>query len=255
MECNNTITITFGDQAENHHGMQIIGELADKGFTYEELDCARNWFTERGCSCELISLDQTTQYKDAAILIIRKGVNALLADINKDVDKLYEEHQALHPDTKAFMYGRVVNKHARYNLCFDEKSQKPDYEEGKGTIISYVDVPLTKHIRERFNEFMGEKGKDLKGEGNYYYDTKKCGIGFHGDSERKKVIALRLGASMSLHYQWFYQSEPKGHRIQLMLNHGDLYIMGEKATGWDWKKRNLRTLRHAAGAEKFLKIQ
>lgn len=29
-------------------------------------------------------------------------------------------------------------------------------------------------------------------EGNYYYDINKTGIGFHGDSERKKVIAISL---------------------------------------------------------------
>ena len=27
------VTITFGDQAENHKGMQIIGKMADKGYS------------------------------------------------------------------------------------------------------------------------------------------------------------------------------------------------------------------------------
>lgn len=30
----NTITITFGDQAENHVGMQKIGKMANEGFTF-----------------------------------------------------------------------------------------------------------------------------------------------------------------------------------------------------------------------------
>jgi hypothetical protein len=30
-----SITITFGDQAENHVGMQVIGKAADKGFTID----------------------------------------------------------------------------------------------------------------------------------------------------------------------------------------------------------------------------
>jgi len=38
------------------------------------------------------------------------------------------------------------------------------------------------------------------------------------------------------------------------LNHGDLYIMSEKTTGFDWKKRTLITLRHAAGCEKYIKV-
>ena len=30
-------------------------------------------------------------------------------------------------DKKAKMYGKVVNKHARYNICFGNESQDPDY--------------------------------------------------------------------------------------------------------------------------------
>ena len=74
-------------------------------------------------------------------------------------------------------------------------------------------------------------------EANYYYDIKKCGIGFHGDSERKKVIGIRMGASLPLHFQWFQKSIPTGSRLELSLNHGDIYIMSEKTTGNDWKKR------------------
>jgi len=41
----------------------------------------------------------------------------------------------------------------------------------------------------------------------------------------------------------------------LSLNHGDMYVMSEKATGWDWKYRSRATLRHAAGADKYLKLK
>lgn len=33
-----------------------------------------------------------------------------------------------------------------------------------------------------------------------------------------------------------------------------MYIMSEKATGYDWKKRSIYTLRHAAGCKKYLKL-
>ena len=36
-----TITITFGDQSENHVGMQKIGKLAENGFTINELNTAK----------------------------------------------------------------------------------------------------------------------------------------------------------------------------------------------------------------------
>lgn len=34
-----------------------------------------------------------------------------------------------------------------------------------------------------------------------------------------------------------------------------MYIMSEKAVGYDWKKRKIPTLRHAAGADKYLIIK
>jgi hypothetical protein len=113
---------------------------------------------------------------------------------------------------------------------------------------------LLSKIRNFLPDFLGEKAKDLMVEGNYYYDVDKCGIGFHGDSERKKVIAIRLGKSIPLHFQWALNGKPIGERIELTLNHGDMYVMSEKATGYDWKTRKIPTLRHAAGAAKFLQF-
>ena len=103
--------------------------------------------------------------------------------------------------------------------------------------------------------YLGNKATALKAEGNYYFNAQKCGIGFHGDLERRRVIGLRLGATMLLHYQWHYRGERVGNRIVLTLNHGDLYVMSEKAVGTDWHKKIIYTLRHAAGVEgsKYLK--
>jgi hypothetical protein len=63
-------------------------------------------------------------------------------------------------------------------------------------------VPLTAHFRQRLQGFIGPKTQDLACEGNYYYDISTCGIGFHGDAERRRVVAVRLGATIPLHYQW-----------------------------------------------------
>ena len=148
---------------------------------------------------------------------------------------------------------KVLNKRARFNLCFGNIGQKSDFENKKGTIISYNDVPLTKKIRDKLPKYLGDKANDLPSEGNYYFNINKCGIGFHGDAERKVVIAVRLGATIPLHYQWYTKNREIGKRIELNINHGDIYVMSEKATGYDWKKSSLVTLRHAAGADKFLK--
>jgi hypothetical protein len=246
---NETFTITFGDQAENHVGMQKLGFLSDEGFEIEDLQLAQKWFQEKGIQTDLHHLNINNETKDAYLLIAKGGLKSIC-----DSDLFYQEQKQLEKDKKAWMYGRVVNKHARYNLCFGEQNQEPNYEDGKGRIVSFIDLPLLNNLRERLPEILGDKAKNMVAEGNYYYDISKCGIGFHGDSERRKVIAVRVGASLPLHFQWFFKSNPIGERIKFNLEHGDIYVMSEKATGNDWKRKSVYTLRHAAGCSKFLSI-
>jgi hypothetical protein len=52
---------------------------------------------------------------------------------------------------------------------------------------------------------------------------------------------------MNLCFNWFHRSKPVGNKLELMLNDGDLYIMSEKAVGFDWKRSSQYTLRNAAG--------
>ena len=257
---NSVITITFGDQAENHVGMEKIGEAADHGFSVELLEKARAKLEKNGVDCELISLNTPLEELDieapeAVVLVIRDGVNMLLQEVNSNDQELFEELVSFPWDTKAKMYGRVVDKHARHNVCFYETAQEPDYENGKGRIVAYDDVPLLSHIRNNLTKLIGREAKDLAGEGNFYYDTNVCGIGFHGDSERRKVIALRVGQnSTPMHYQWFHEGAPVGERIIIPLNVGDIYVMSEKAVGTDWKSKKIYTLRHATGCKKFTTI-
>ena len=126
--------------------------------------------------------------------------------------------------------------------------------------------------------FFGKKAKTLQAEGNKYFNKKKTGIGYHGDTERRKVIAWRLGegdygdprATMPIHWQWYINSKPVGQNMKFMINGGDIYVMSEKATGQDWKKKirsvasscpsscrkePLPTLRHAAGSVKYTTVR
>jgi alkylated DNA repair dioxygenase AlkB len=245
-----TITLTFGDVCENHVNMQKLGELATQGLTLKDLENAQKKFRCK-CKCELIRL-RSPDDEEGYILIIRKGVYELLHG-RSSIDLLTEQKE-LEVDKKAFMYGRVVNKISHYNLCFAEQSQEPDYENKKGRVVAFDEVPLLKMIREKLPEYVGEKARNLFAEGNYYYDVKKTGIGYHGDAERKIVIALRLGASMPLCFQWYKNSKPVGETKKLMLNDGDVYMMSEKATGNDWKTRKIYTLRHSAGCDKYTTV-
>ncbi|ELR14641.1 Mimivirus encoded protein, putative [Acanthamoeba castellanii str. Neff] len=246
-----TFTITFGDQAENHAGMQILGQKASEGFTLEDLQTAKAWFEAQGVTVELHHLNEALPSKDAYVLVARNGLKALMGD----ADAFHEEQAGLQKDSKAKMYGRVVEKRARHNLCFAASAQTPDYDSGKGTVVAFDQVPLLKKTRDALVDLLGDKASGLVAEGNYYFDPSKCGIGFHGDAERCKVVAVRTGVALPLHYQWFLESKPVGQRVKLLLEHGDVYVMSEKAVGTDWKRRQVYTLRHAAGAKKFLTIK
>jgi hypothetical protein len=248
----NTYTITFGDVAENHVGMQKIGALRSHGIDIQTLlDVKRSLEESRkNIKVELHDLTQLTDAEDveaATILVIREGANVLLEGaVNGTADDLYQEQERLAYDTQALMRGRVVNKKARHNICFGEFDQEPNYAEGRGRVVSFKHVPLLNHLKtQALPDLIGEQAANLCAEGNKYYE-RKCYIGFHGDTERRIVIAIRLGKSMTLQYQWYKRTQAIGDLFNITLNHGDLYIMSEKATGFDWKKKKIPTLRHAA---------
>jgi hypothetical protein len=262
-----TITITFGDQAENHVGMQKLGKgLAPAGFTVKELENAKVLFEKAGCKCELINLNKnlpvgasassasasSVKADEAAILVIKDAVNMLLKPLSGTDKDMATELTSLEWDKKAKMYGRVVNKRARYNLCFDDNEQQPDIAAGMGRVIDFEDIPYTKFIRISLSHYLGPKADGLVAEGNWYYDTSICSIGAHGDTERLIVIAVRLGECIPLYYQWYLQGNEVGNRETINVGGGDMYVMSQKAVGNDWKKRKTYTLRHAAGKESLL---
>lgn len=261
---NQTWTITFSEQVENHAGMQTIGKMSEEGFSIEEMEKFEKFCKGQNYKTEMIDIepylnnDKNFENKEyntkAKILIIRQGVKMLLGDKCKKFYKEVKDSKRI-VDTKAWMRGRVVNKRARYNLCYGETSQKPDYSTKKGTIVAFKDVPYLAMLREKIGNVFCEKSKNLLAELNYYYDIKKCGIGFHGDSERRLVIGVRIGAPMNLQYQWFHEGNVVGNRLNIILNEGDMYVMSEKAVGTDWKKKKIPTLRHAAGCSKFTLIK
>ena len=246
------MTLTFGECAENHVGNQQLGSIAASGFSVSELRMAGEKFAARGCTTELVDLSAACpDAPEAAVLVVRGG----LAAFGVAPEAMYEEHDALDVDTKALMYKRVVNKKARHNLCYDDAAQEAEYAAGKGTVVAFAAVPLLDAVRRGLPELVGAKAAGLKCELNKYYDPSITGIGFHGDSERKMVVAIRLGVAIPLHYQWFLRHEPVGERVNLSLRHGDMYVMSEKATGHDWKCSSFLTLRHAAGCERFTTIK
>ena len=267
-------TTTFSFSVENHAGMQKLGLMSEKGHSLENIFEMREnvlkMASDQGLSCvdveiyhlnpalEIVAADvEEKAYPEASnayVLVVRHGASLMLGATDDNRSELLtaykEELKSLRVDKQALMRGRVVNKHARWNVCFDNKSQMPDIAAGKGTVVPFDEVPYTKRIRENLQK-MHLSLANIKAEYNDYYDVSVCGIGYHGDSERREVVAVRVGATMPIYYQWFHRSKPVGPRQMINLGDDDLYVMSEKAVGTDWKKSSIMTLRHSAGCDKF----
>jgi hypothetical protein len=251
IEKDELFTITFSESVENHVGMEQIGEKLDKGFSYKQLKEIKEKFKEKEYECKIVKLnkylpEEAEDVRKAYVLVIRNGLKAL-SDINGIKKELNIQKPLV--DKKALMRGKVVNKHARWNLCYADKDQEPDYEEGKGRVINFKSISNINNIRKNLGEYTGHEG--LFAELNHYYDINKCGIGFHGDNERKLVIGIRIGASLPLHYQRYKGYKPVGERCKIKLHDGDVYMMSDKAVGYDWKRPSIYTLRHATGCKKY----
>ena len=162
--------------------------------------------------------------------------------------------------------GKRMNKRARTNLCYVAgREQEPAVMEGKGRIVDLKKKTMLCLVVEKIREmianglvFIGSKTKVEINvvEGNRYYNLKKTGIGFHGDTERVIVICISIGCdNYPMRWQWFKDGMPVGKPIDISLNCGDVYIMSEKAVGSDWKLSSKYTLRHSAGAEKYRSLK
>ena len=290
------ITITFGDQAENHAGMQKIGKMQDSGFSIEDLQNISKLMGEKGLDSELIELNNflpeecRDNTENAAVLIIR----GLLNSFGMSADKLFHELKTVKWDTflVSTRTNEIQRKHARANICIanikdipnytktdydlhinsiywqDEnlsmlhkkqqdlrketgeriKLSKQEIQSNKGTTVKWETLSVLAQFKKYIEDNFGEHANNLVAEGNSYVSLKKCYIGPHGDTERKIVIAIRLGKSFPMYFHWYHKSKPIGELITLpILNHGDVYIMSEKAVGKDWKSSSKITLRHSAG--------
>lgn len=251
---NKVFTLTFGCQSVNHTGMQKNGLMSNNGFNINQLKHIKDLYEKENYTCKLYNLHDEIHnlnlddYK-AYILVIRNGVKLF-----SEPDNIFNTLNELKWDTKYFDLRRnkVLNKQARYNLCFSNFNQQPDYQNKKGTIYNVSKFHYLDKLNTGLKTF-GEEFSNLECEGNNYFNIKKCGIGYHGDSERKKIIGCRFGQSLDLNYWWYYQNKRLNNKITIPLHHGDIYIMDEKASGFDWKSKNKFTLRHATGSYKYIK--
>ena len=275
-----TVTLTFAESGENGVGQEIIGTKGFVGYTLADLQTVANMFPGKSQIYDLRNIcPQMYHQLEPAYLLIVKNPFDVADDLYNRM--VYPEAQyGVDWDKKAFMKGRLCDKHARYNLLFDNLGnintgvpeyiknkgttsnlvidqfgniikRLPNYIAKEGTIYNYNYFPEMRTLVQQISQFPNTTNPII--EGNYYYDVKSTYIGMHGDFERRKVIGYRLGCDLPLHYQWYHETNAISIRFSFNLSHGDLYMMSEKAVGTDWKCKSRYTLRHGAGFESVLK--
>jgi hypothetical protein len=248
------ISLTMAPGGENHRGNQLIGRMPIKGegFKYSDIDIMGEKIRKSmGDNVEVLNLNNLS------------GVEVINGLNNEDQARVLILRNWASKDKTEQIYKECVedkwdSKYLDPNKYRTEiKDGKEVKVRGKTTLNSEVS-----RLRTTLQEALVEGGSDSKVEinvveGNRYYDLKKTGIGFHGDTERVVVICLTIGGGgdYPMRFQWFKDGMPIGNSIDLALNDGDVYIMSEKAVGADWKLRSKYTLRHAAGAEKYRSLK
>ena len=254
--------ITFGEVAILHVGGKELGNgIRESGFSTNELKILAE---KLGDLAEYISIsdslpEELRSANDAGVLVIRCNKSNTDGSIPVSLDfanRLYDEQKTkVEYDSKYWdnRRGKTLNKRARKNIVFgkEEIVHSEDYKQS--TVKAFSNLPELNKIKELIPLILGERAQDLNAEGNFYHQP-KSGIGYHGDAERKIVICLSLGKSSTLRYNWRMPgtSEHTHKPVSLTVNHGDIYIMSEKATGYDWKKRSKVRVVHGAGYKSYI---
>ena len=276
---NRVVTYTWCECGENHHGNQQIGAIAEKGngFNLDDLNMVKILVKEKfDCDCIIYNLkdylvdeennpivikdknDKIVTINDAYFLVANDLIGCILRSLgytktqlmSEVMSKFWDEH---YWDTRR---QKVLNKHARRNNVISHFDQEAKYDEGKGTVHNINNMKIMNLLKKEFASW-GEKFDFACAEGNDYPDggKKKNGIGWHGDTERRRVLAMRLGLnpSMPFYYRWKYKHTEIGKIAKFDINEGDVMIMSEWAVGTEWKKSSQVTLVHATGASKYVK--
>ncbi len=243
------LTHTFSECVENHAGMETIGTKRDRGLSTATL--LKHGALEGGEVHRLSHGDER-----ASVVVFRNGVDKLLGE--GGADALFRESTDQAFDDKFLNVKRKVvqNKHGRLNNCYADQAQAPDIPNGRGTVIAFNSAPCMKKLRAKLPALLGKDVEKLYAESNLYTDVRKkaVGIGFHGDTERSVVVGVRLGkAQQPLRFLWYQKSKVISKEHVIKLNHGDIYAMSWKATGHDWKRSSLKTLRHGVGRKAITK--
>lgn len=245
-----TFTITAGECAENFAGMQKIGQKASSGYTLSDLQRVQAMFPDKSEFYDLsVMLPPTFQKIEGAYLLVVRSPFNYIADplytILSTPESINENIYGVNWDKHKYMYGKVVNSIARYNLCFADLQEcyKIGNVYNTGTIYNTRKIPALQSYVDFLTSILPGP---LYLEGNCYYNINSCYISMHRDKERMRTIGYRIGCTFPLHFRWYYNSDIVSELFTLTLNHGDFYIMTSITSGCIKDKSGLY-LKHAAG--------
>ena len=237
-----------------------VGKMAEKGFSAQELRILCASLKEQGIDASIVDLvseavDKGTTSEwlcdlmgDTVVLVIRNGANALTDDPAM-ADKMLEEHRGLEYDTTTLLRKKVCVARSRRNLHFADEGRPEDMANGQNTVVPWSSVPANAECRRVLTELL-ETADVASAVANYYPDPAKCGIGWHGDAERRQTIMVRLGAGSDtrpIHFLWCERGEAVAAPITINLAHGDVMVPCAKAVGTDYRTMTRPTVRHGTG--------
>lgn len=249
---NVSYSVVFGDHCaiDDHNPNQRgLGAVAEKGWDEDFLRQTASKLREQGVDAEIVELTphcEVAGAADACVLVVRNFNQQLC-------DTLYGNIDTFKFDDFKKMYGKVCDSHSRHLLYIGNTASAPNREESKHTVLPWEDEPELRGIRDWMRSSIGQCDEISVGCVLKYPNIERCGISWHGDGDRKKTALFRLGPNSErhpLHFAWFHRHDIVSPVISVELKHGDFIMYSAKATGADFKKSSIPTVRHATG---FLK--
>ena len=235
------------------------GTMAEEGFSADRLRKLCASLNAQGIRARIVDLRADAESKgvpasvlermdEAVVLVIHDGANALTNNPQM-ANKMLAEHQGLEYDTKTLMYQKVCVARSRRNLYFAEEARPGDMAIGQNTVVAWSSVPANAECLCALTELLGTTDVNTA-VSNYYPDPRRCGIGWHGDAERRQTIMVRLGSGSNtrpIHFLWCEGKSRIVSPVTIDLQHGDVMVPCAKAVGTDYKLRSVPTVRHATG--------
>ena len=199
---------------------------------------------------------QLTEASEACALLIKGGIQRLSKN-PLAAGRLFQEQLDLPYEGKFFDKGRTFTRRSYKTLKFGQTEVGPSGDFAQPTVVSFNSVPQLQQFLGHLDMFQDNLSS---AQGIEYFVSRReqaadggmmgCAsrLGWHGDSQRR-ILSMCLGHPGILKFAWRLPGTsanlPKSH-TEIFLDHGDVYLLSEKATGSNWKKRSLLRVVHTS---------